>query len=281
MEKQKIAQSVESFFNKVFPDVIASPVLKSYPHLYPNLNIEKQGTQFAKLAKNGKPSSRFLFWLESKLVPQAAHLDNDSSTKVIFVTLFFSILMVVGVPFILWCLVDWIFFCNSDHVSIKDKFQVLFYAFAATIALYWNLRAGYTGKWNYCATIFNKLALDELPKLLEEKPRSSPIRIMFISTLLAVDLVDLRFWSHKSFRGTFKEALEVAIFYKYAEDGGFEYQKIKSMVEDFLNKKTIDGIVLLDKEEARTLLANFQEVLSNYLILSGYQKLNGDGLSTS
>lgn len=74
MEKQKIAQSVESFFNKVFPDVIASPVLKSYPHLYPNLNIEKQGTQFAKLAKNGKPSSRFLFWLESKLVPQAAHL---------------------------------------------------------------------------------------------------------------------------------------------------------------------------------------------------------------
>lgn len=74
--------------------------------------------------------------------------------------------------------------------------------------IYWNLRTKFAGQWMYCADLYNKISYESIDT-------KNPREILYQRCTLALDLVQVDLYSHKSFSKTFNVALEKSIYYVY------------------------------------------------------------------
>ncbi len=78
---------------------------------------------------------------------------------------------------------------------------------AIIVIIYSSLWKDYHSKWEYCSHLFN----DTLKSLNESEAH-------LLEASLAIDVLILDLWAHRSFRDLFYQALENAIKFKYKEN---------------------------------------------------------------
>lgn len=74
--------------------------------------------------------------------------------------------------------------------------------------VYWNFNQKFAGQWRYCADLYNKISFENIDKL-------SPRELLYQRSTLALDLLQLDLYAHKSFKKTFNDVLYMSIIYVY------------------------------------------------------------------
>lgn len=110
--------------------------------------------------------------------------------------------------------------------------------FAAWTAAYWKMSDLYRKQWDYCSNLYNQ-TLSEKEETTRELLRNS----------LAIDLVTVDLWAHRSFAEMFKSELELAV--KYGGPDGSSSN---------LNMSKIENGTLLEND-ALELLEAYQTAL--------------------
>lgn len=169
-----------------------------------------------------------------------------------------------------------IFILSYKHISINTK-RLDAKSFGLFIAiffgLYWNARNVFTRKWDYSADLFNKLCFD-LPFRNYQSKTAKLITINYTQSTLAIDLLMLEIWSHKSFNKTFREALFNAIAYNNFKN---EYKKNPNTLDicEIKRKTTADYVMIFNKKAnnynyIKNIISSFQSDLSDYVVNNNY-----------
>jgi hypothetical protein len=108
-------------------------------------------------------------------------------------------------------------FGSDPNKSILDHLQSVFtsneikavFAFLGAISLsYWNMSNIFNRQWTYCADLYNKILQEG-----DDDARQS------LKVSLAIDLLILDLWAHRSFRELFRDELFLAIDSHYSDSG--------------------------------------------------------------
>ncbi|MFG1482915.1 hypothetical protein ABMA79_05985 [Halobacteriovorax sp. HFRX-2_2] len=174
------------------------------------------------------------------------------------------------------CLLILVFSLSYKNISISSnnldpKGYALF--IAIFFGLYWNARNVFTRKWDYAANLFNKLCFD-LPFKSYKSKTAKLITINYTQSTLAIDLMMLEIWSHKSFHKTFLETLFNAIAYSEFKS---EYEKNPSSINICELKRIItkEYSNIFNKKvnkykKIKDVISTFQSDLSDYVINNDY-----------
>ncbi len=114
--------------------------------------------------------------------------------------------------------------------------------FTAISIVYWQASKIYHQKWRYCSDLYNKII--SINPYEQEKYR-------ILSNALAIDLVLLDLWSHRSFKELFRDELETAIKH-------YKCNSPHPSLSDKVNKRQLS-----EKEALEILQANQDRLMKN------------------
>lgn len=103
------------------------------------------------------------------------------------------------------------FFTNPNPLNYLNLsgFKKIGLPFLATVSIvYWKLWHDYHSKWTYCCGLFNDILKNSDKSAVAEKLRRA----------LAIDLLVLDLWAHRSFAEFFRDCLSEAIIHYYKEN---------------------------------------------------------------
>lgn len=210
----------------------------------------------------------FLF-LDKFFFLKTEYFKNNTNGTSLFLRAIWSTFVLI----ILFVLIAKIFpgLCSIEILNGETAYKGLRdYALAIGLlfGLYWNARSVFTRKWDYSASLFNKLCFD-VPFVKYKDVSTKRIAVHFHQSTLAIDLLVLEIWSHKSFLYCFREALELSVAYKcfaefYEERGHINKDiiliNIKKEIELLYSGKTIHYSYI------KKILERYQGDLSDFVV---------------
>lgn len=131
-----------------------------------------------------------------------------------------------------------------------DKIAFLFQVFGATfVVYYWNDRTAYYNKWSYLANLYNEClkANPFIPYTVEREKEKYFSYRNSLEHALAIDIIEMEMWSHRSFNDFLFEIL------KY--DLRIEYEYLLKATDEII----LGAICSMTKSEAIDLLTKYQE----------------------
>lgn len=155
--------------------------------------------------------------------------------------------------------------------TFSNFFQFIVFLLGGFSVTYWNLKTRMGEQWNYCADLYNRVFLDGI-----EDP---PLRRAYKKISLAIDIIDLDLWSHKSFRKVVSHSLELALLYRKRLDSLSECPRSEEHQNSSMEIARLEkGACSL--KFARSLLGNLQNDLELYILFSDQAKPEVEDLKT-
>ena len=130
----------------------------------------------------------------------------------------------------------------KELCTLENIVHLTFILAGSTSVVYWNMSHTFHKKWLYCAGLYNDIIKKE-----ENKKNSSLKRKM--ANALAIDLLVLDLWAHRSFSELFSDELKHAI-----ENNNMESSKRSSLKEQMINQE-------MTEDKAKELLEEYQTQL--------------------
>ncbi len=116
--------------------------------------------------------------------------------------------------------------------------------------VYWNSSSLFNRKWTYCCDLYNEMLK------LERGSQSNELRYKKLKNALAMDLIVLDMWAHRSFKELFRDELEIAI----ESTSISELKKNEAIIKANLHKLTeSEALEILQKYQHHLLIATSEE----------------------
>lgn len=100
----------------------------------------------------------------------------------------------------------------AEYINLRNGLKVFFTFLGSTTVSYWNMNNLFNKKWTYCANLYNKVA-----EFSSSKNGGDANELL--ENTLAIDLLTLDLWAHRSFADHFSEELWLAVNDKYKDPG--------------------------------------------------------------
>lgn len=97
-------------------------------------------------------------------------------------------------------------FPGHESLTFSNVMKFTMPTIAGLSVAYWNVSTMYNRKWNYCADLYNKMLATE-----DATARAQ------LRNALAIDLLVLDLWAHRSFRELFRDELESSLYATYKD----------------------------------------------------------------
>lgn len=205
-------------------------------------------------------SNGFWHWvIENIILCRWQSFKNDPRSNYLVIKSGFTVIIIFGLIYILGVILYHIIpisFETSMNGYIKNNLnKIIIGFFGSTSLVYWQTAKMYQKKWLYCSELYNKIIC------LDPNEKEGVYRVL--SNALAIDLVILDLWAHRSFKELFRDELKLAI----DKEGDLKNYYLSKMIDGKLSES--EAMAILQKHQYKL----FKEQFNKNKFLNKFYKL--------